>query len=240
MLPPALGNAHLLLLHLPIGLMVAAVLLEIWTWRDAAARPLVEKLLAVNAVAALLTAGAGLVLAAQGDYPEEALNWHRWAGVACALVATLAWWLRARKGLTAGRVGLVALVVATVLAGHLGSVLTHGPGLFSRSAWTSDTGAGDAAWAGVGEVHAVIAKHCVECHGPTKQKGRLRLDTVAAAVRGGRAGAALVPGEAEAGELWRRITLPRAHRDAMPPGEREGVSSAERAELVAWINGLGR
>ncbi len=241
-LPPALGNAHLVLLHLPIGFVFAAVLLELWTRREpAAGGRLVEKLLAVNAVAALLTAAAGLVLAERGDYPEAALAWHRWAGVACAVAAVLAWWLRSRRGPVAGRVGLGLLVVATVVAGHQGAALTHGGGLFSRAAWTGGEAPAElpAALAGV-PMHPVIERHCVECHGPEKQKGRLRLDTLAAA-RAGRGGRpVLVPGDAEAGELVKRINLPRSHDDAMPPGERAGLSAAEKEELAAWISGLAR
>lgn len=245
-LPPALGNAHLVLLHLPVGFLGAALLLELWTWRDEAGRRLVEKLLAANAVAALVTATAGLMLAAQGDYPESSLGRHRWAGVACAVVAVLAWWLRARRGVGAGRVGLGALTLATVVARHQGAALTHGDGLF---AWSRDeesvkpeTSAtrGTMAPAATGfEVHPLIEKHCVECHGPEKQKGRLRLDSLASARKGGRGGdPAIVPGDAEGGELMRRIALPRADEEAMPPGDRDALSAVEKSELAAWIAGL--
>lgn len=193
--PFVLGNAHLVLLHLPVGFLAAALLLELWTRNDEAGRRLVEKLLAANAVAAVLTAAAGLVLAAQGDYPDAALGRHRWAGVACAVAAVVAWWLRARRGVIAGRAGLALLTVATVVAGHYGATLTHGVGLL---AWSKEDPREPAAAAAPAptaetpaaafEVHPLLEKHCVECHGPKKQKGRLRLDSLAAARRGGRGG----------------------------------------------------
>jgi uncharacterized membrane protein len=252
-LPPALGNAHLMLLHLPVGFAVAAALLEVWTWRDAAGRAVVVKLLATNALLALLTAAAGLVLAEQGDYPENALNWHRWAGVACALVAVAAWWLRARRGVAAGRAGIVALLIATTLAGHLGATLTHGDGLL---AWSSrppqatrlagedaarGEAVGDPAAGVLSEVHPLLEKHCVECHGPEKQKGRLRLDTLAAARAAGKSGErGVVPGDATASEILRRVELSRDDDEAMPPGERTPLTATERAELTAWVTGLAR
>ena len=38
------------------------------------------------------------------------------------------------------------------------------------------------------DVKPVLARHCVSCHGPDKQRGGLRLDTAAAARQGGNAG----------------------------------------------------
>ncbi len=232
-LPPVVGNAHLLLLHLPIGLVVAAVLLECWTWRDGLARRLVEKVLAANAGFAVLAAAAGLMLAEQGGYPETTLAWHRWAGLVCAGVAILAWWLHARKGVVAGRVGLGLLAGVTAVAGHFGATLTHGEGLMAWSARTEKTAVA------ASDVHPVLVKHCVECHGPKKQKGRLRLDTLAAARAEGKSGeVALVPGDPEKSELIRRILLPRDDDEAMPPGDQIPLSSAEITALEAWVTGL--
>jgi uncharacterized membrane protein len=239
-LPPALGNLHLLLLHLPVGFVVAAVLLEWWTRRDDAGRRVVEKLLAANAFFAILTAAAGLVLAEQGDYPELALGRHRWAGVICAVLGVLAWWLRARRGVAAGRVGMALALAATVTAGHLGATLTHGDELF---AWSSPAAAPvvvvDRSIQTEGQVHPLLVKYCVECHGEQKQKGRLRLDTLAAAFEGGRNdGAAIVAGDPEASAVMLRIDLPRDDEEAMPPGEKKTLSLGERAELAAWIQSL--
>lgn len=246
-LPPVVGNAHLFLLHLPIGLVAAAWLLEIWTWRDEAGRRLVEKMLAVNVVLTVFTAAAGLVLAEQGGYAETALERHRWAGVACAVVATLAWWLRARRGLLAGRIGLVALAVATGVAGHLGATLTHGSGLLVWS--RPEKPAAEVAGADAGEgkkndqsaVHPLLERSCVECHGPVKQKGRLRLDTLGAAKAAGKSGeVAIVPGDADVSEVMRRVLLSRDDEEAMPPADAESkpLSAEEKAELARWIVGL--
>src|SRR6516162_2079107 len=67
------------------------------------------------------------------------------------------------------------------------------------------------------DVYPVLRKTCFECHGPHKQKGGLRLDSPAAALRGGRRGPVIVPGQAAKSELYRRVALPRGDKDAMPP-----------------------
>lgn len=47
-----------------------------------------------------------------------------------------------------------------------------------------------------GDIHPVLAEHCVSCHGPEKQKGGLRLDSREMALMGGSGyGPAIVPGK---------------------------------------------
>src|SRR5258708_37821434 len=42
------------------------------------------------------------------------------------------------------------------------------------------------------KVRPILADRCLECHGPEKQKGNLRLDSLAAILKGGDSGPALV------------------------------------------------
>jgi mono/diheme cytochrome c family protein len=83
---------------------------------------------------------------------------------------------------------------------------------------------------------ALLRKACVECHGPEKQRGALRLDTRAAALAGGDAGPAVVPGKADTSELLRRVALPAGADGAMPPrGDR---LTAKQVELLrGWVAG---
>jgi mono/diheme cytochrome c family protein len=247
-----LGNLHLVLLHLPIGFVVAAGLLELRRWRRPSAEGdlLQGRLLAVNAVAALLTAGAGLVLAATGKYPAETLELHRWAGVVCAGLAVAAWVAQARARPLVARVALAALFGATVVAGHFGATLTHGPEatVFWGSAAvktvkpfvkpvvkpTVDAAAASNVFAD--KIQPVLERSCIECHGPNKIKGRLRLDSREAALAGGRSGKpAIKPGRPEASELLRRIRLPRDDEEAMPSGGDPSLSVAEIDAFEKWI-----
>ncbi len=84
------------------------------------------------------------------------------------------------------------------------------------------------------EVEPLLIKRCSECHGPDKQKGALRLDTRAAAMKSGESGKpALLPGKPDDSELIRRVTTSDPD-DAMPPkGER--LTDAEVAVLRQWI-----
>ncbi len=57
------------------------------------------------------------------------------------------------------------------------------------------------------DVKPILAKHCVSCHGEERPRAGLRLDTAALAIKGGKAGPAVVPGKAEESSA-----LPRRHR----------------------------
>ena len=58
------------------------------------------------------------------------------------------------------------------------------------------------------EVRPILETACIECHGITKQKGGLRLDTLAYHLKGGDSGPAIIPGNFADSILLERISLP--------------------------------
>ena len=85
----------------------------------------------------------------------------------------------------------------------------------------------------VREVRPVLREHCYRCHGPLKQKGKLRLDTRALAVKGGKSGAAFAPGNVETSLLVKKISAKDVAK-RMPP-EGEALSEKEINILTRWI-----
>lgn len=85
------------------------------------------------------------------------------------------------------------------------------------------------------DVYPVLQRSCFECHGPEKQKGKLRLDSRAAAFKGGRNGEVIVPGKAEASELYRRVVLPKGS-DQIMPARGEPLSEVQVKSIRDWIN----
>src|SRR5262245_42718850 len=45
------------------------------------------------------------------------------------------------------------------------------------------------------DIETIFAKNCYSCHGPEKQRGGVRLDDPAAALKGGNSGPIIVPGK---------------------------------------------
>jgi hypothetical protein len=83
------------------------------------------------------------------------------------------------------------------------------------------------------QVKPVLRARCYACHGAMTQKGGLRLDTAALALKGGKNGPAITPGDPEASILLDRVSAEDAS-DRMPP-EGEALKPAEIGTLQAWI-----
>lgn len=87
----------------------------------------------------------------------------------------------------------------------------------------------------VKDIQPILQQQCFKCHGSEKQKGKLRLDSKEAAVKGGKGGPALVAGDGAKSELVRRINLPKTDDDFMPT-EGEPLPKAQIDLLKQWID----
>jgi mono/diheme cytochrome c family protein len=83
------------------------------------------------------------------------------------------------------------------------------------------------------DIRPILERHCFECHGPAKARGRLRLDVKAAALKGGMTGPAVVAHKADESLLVRRVRGLDGE-DRMPLDE-DPLSDAEIALFEAWI-----
>ena len=88
------------------------------------------------------------------------------------------------------------------------------------------------------DIRPIFSDTCYACHGPdeNKIKGKLRLDSIEAARKGGKSGEpAITPGPPEKSEVMRRL-LTNDDDDHMPPAEFHKVLSKEQITLVErWI-----
>ncbi|MEM7384099.1 MAG: PSD1 and planctomycete cytochrome C domain-containing protein [Verrucomicrobiota bacterium] len=83
------------------------------------------------------------------------------------------------------------------------------------------------------KIRPLLSKHCFECHGKEKQKGDLRLDSLAALLRGGEQGPAVVPGDPGHSLLMEAVRYSNADLQ-MPPKTRLGQRQV--ALLERWIS----
>jgi hypothetical protein len=85
------------------------------------------------------------------------------------------------------------------------------------------------------QISPIFDKSCLSCHSAEKHKGGLRLDSKAAAFKGGDDGIVLVAGDAAKSDLYRRITLSAGTDDVMP--NKGAVLTKEQTDLIRdWIN----
>jgi mono/diheme cytochrome c family protein len=85
-----------------------------------------------------------------------------------------------------------------------------------------------------GQVKPILTRHCVSCHGQAKAGGGLRLDTAAAAIKGGKSGSAVIPGHSEESPLIAAIRGEGA-TERMPL-KRAPLSESEVHLLQDWID----
>jgi hypothetical protein len=84
------------------------------------------------------------------------------------------------------------------------------------------------------QVKPLLRERCFPCHGPLKQKGKLRLDTAVAIRKGGRSGPAVVPGNPSESLLLDAVT--GHNHERMPPEGEGSALSAEQVKLLrAWV-----
>ncbi len=119
----------------------------------------------------------------------------------------------------AGPVAVFAAAIALVVVGHLGA--QPEPGAKAPQVdFTKD-------------VRPILNRHCVACHGAEKQKGGLRLDRRADALRGGDSGKAVVPGNAADSLLLKLVS--GADPDTVMPPRGDRLTPAEVGVLRTWI-----
>ncbi|PHX95731.1 MAG: hypothetical protein CK546_01055 [Pedosphaera sp.] len=86
------------------------------------------------------------------------------------------------------------------------------------------------------DIKPIFEKNCFECHGDKKQKGKLRLDTLAFATKGGENGKAFVAGKSADSALVKSVAR-LVEDDAMPPEGKGKPLTAEQIGLIrAWID----
>lgn len=84
------------------------------------------------------------------------------------------------------------------------------------------------------DVKPLLARHCVACHGPDKQRSSLRLDSAAGLHKGGSLGPAIKPKDSTASPVIQAITGAEGVTAMPPKGPR--LAAAEIALLRAWID----
>jgi hypothetical protein len=126
-----LGRFHVLALHLPIGILVVAVVYD-WVARGDRERNLARAapfLWAATAISAVGTAVLGYLHFSEGGFEGGSATAHRFFGTALAAYCVVVWWICARRGELYRRMnvltGLVGLVLVSI-TGHYGGNLTHG------------------------------------------------------------------------------------------------------------------
>jgi uncharacterized membrane protein len=233
-----IGRFHPLVVHLPIGILVVVALFEwlITQPRWSSLQYSINILLALGVASAGAACLTGYLLKAPGSYGVTAEQ-HQWFGIALFIFGAVYLFIRWRKQLVTYHkwLGTIMLVLMTV-TGHLGGTLTHGEDfLFTSSEPEQEINWNEAVYYS-DIIRPILNRKCVSCHGSSKQKGELRLDTQEGIEKGGEHGHVVIKGDASGSELLQRVLLPLEDDDHMPPKEKPQLTSREIKLLEDWIN----
>jgi len=90
------------------------------------------------------------------------------------------------------------------------------------------------------DIKPMFEKSCIKCHGPEKQKGKLRLDTLAAALKGGEDGKVIEVGDSAKSMLVHNVAHVGDEDMFMPPPDNKDKIQPLTKEQVglirAWID----
>jgi uncharacterized membrane protein/mono/diheme cytochrome c family protein len=247
-----IGRFHPLSVHLPIALLLLVPVFEVAgrSRRFSYLLPTAGFVLGLATCAAVVATLLGWCLARAGGYSGPLMTQHMWGGTAVAAAALLCWNLRFSWDTARVRWVYPAVLLATVglvaFTGYRGGQLAHGEthltelmpqaaaALFRHGTPVGVLSADKSTVFGA-RVKPVFTAHCVTCHGPSRRKANLRLDTYEAVMRGGKHGLVIKPGEPRGSELFRRISLTASDEDVMPPDNRRLLSRAEVRLIERWI-----
>ena len=256
------GHFHPLIVHLPIGFLLIAGLLEIdrLTRRNSVSQHTITLILFYSAVSATMACVFGYMLSLGGGYEADTLNNHMWEGIGVAVFAWLAWSVKSEN---LGRIVpfaqlmyLPTLGVSLLLllaAGHQGGNLTHGSDYLTQYMPESmRTLAGvapkqkemkfepitDVNQAMVYQqiVNPILHSRCVQCHNAGKSKAGLRLDSPDMIKKGYEDGPVFIAGKGTNSELVKVCLLPEEDDHHMPPKGKTQLKEEQIALLTWWID----
>jgi len=254
-----IGRFHPLLVHLPIGIIFFAALLNIIeTYKKSALLSAAINIALIGSfVSAALAIITGLSLSSDGGYNNETLFWHKWIGISVALLIFIVWLIRRNekagtlffKTSLSGWLLYFSIILISI-GGHLGGNMTHGEGYLTRympgflkSIFVAKTKPQhqkiipplDSVVVFSDIIQPILNTKCVSCHNPAKLKGELDLTTSQTIMKGGKSGNTIVAGDLQKSELFHRITLPQESSKYMPADNRPALTPIEIGFIKRWI-----
>ncbi|MCE2789662.1 MAG: chitobiase/beta-hexosaminidase C-terminal domain-containing protein [Saprospiraceae bacterium] len=235
------GRMHPLLLHLPIGMLGAVIFLHFTHFYNEEARNhKLKPLLQWTASFALLTAIAGILLAAEAQtYDQNEIAWHKHTGAATAIMMllTASWYGKIPRSMQ--HIFIALNVLLTFISGHLGATITHGDNFLFPEKSEIPTIASDlhpdTQSLYVAAIVPILQSKCTSCHQPEKMKGNLDLTDTLTILKGGKHGPSITWGVPESSLLATRIHLPLSDEEHMPPAERQQLTDKEKQWISLWI-----
>jgi uncharacterized membrane protein len=256
-----IGRFHPVLVHLPIGFLMMAILMELVSIikRYEYLGQAVPFVLLLGFLSGLFSVITGLLLSDGGGYGEDLLNLHKWLGISVVILTLAAWLLRITVYedpfyKRVFRILLAVLTAVLIAAGHFGGSLTHGSDYLFRympepaRSWfgieveepeqitlIEDL---DTALVYPHVIEPIFRARCQSCHDPDRTEGNLLMTSFTNLMAGGDSGTVIEPYQREESDLYRRLHLPDRDTERMPPRGRTQLT-ADQIKLIGWWIEIG-
>lgn len=238
-----IGNFHPVLVHMPIGILMFAFLLEIYQ-RVKPSENLgtsIKFALGIGVLSAFAAIGTGLFLEEHGSYDEDLLFRHKWMAIALTVVSIIIFFAKNTKQTVLAKLYFplfIAVNIMLMLAGHWGGSMTHGADFLTKpiASNTSDITNVDEALVYHDVIKPILDAKCVSCHNDKKAEGNLLMTSRANLLAGGDTGNPLDSvADFEKPLLAHRVGLPLEDEEHMPPKGKVQLTSNEIALLNWWL-----
>ncbi|MEM8523977.1 MAG: c-type cytochrome domain-containing protein [Bacteroidota bacterium] len=246
------GRFHPLFVHLPIGILLIAILFDWLSKRERFANlsDSVNLLYFSGGITAIFSCATGYLLSMSGEYEGATLDRHMWMGIGVAVFAFLIYGLRKAEVLKQQKWASIvpfSLFILISATGHLGGSLTHGEDYLYVHApepfrtWLIGESKPEIVIENVQEAQVyneiiapILEGSCYKCHNEKKQKGKLRLDSPEYIAKGGKSKTTIVKaGVPLESELIKRLLLPKSDKKHMPPSKKDELTN-EQIDLLQW------
>ena len=250
------GRFHPLIVHLPIGFLIAIILLEFVKSKPGNQNSQEAQAFLLNCTVlfAVIAVLSGLGLKEETGYSDSTVAAHKWFAIAfcCSLIATrivlhISQKQATRIYLAAYRSALLVCLFIMSIAAHHGGNLLHGEEYLTEylpwrnakiqprqdiSSVALNTATNRISFEQT--IKPIFKDRCIKCHGPKKQKGDFRIDDYQIVLTGGESGqAAVVPGKPELSKMMELIRGDDPD-DIMPP-KGEPLTNEQIDKIERWI-----
>ena len=244
------GRFHPLLVHLPIGFLILAVLISIKQKDKNLTYTKILRLIWFLAfISSFFSAIMGLLLAENGHYIENDLSLHKWTGIALVCLSFLGWLFHLNLfniSILVKKINNSFIILLIFIVGHLGGSLTHGKDylfrfspevvrtkLITKTKPISFKKASlDSVYVFNDIIQPLFNNKCVACHNEIIKRGSLNMTTSLNLLEGGKSGAAIVPKDLGKSLAFKRVTLSQNDQEFMPP---TGIPlNYEEIQLLEW------
>ena len=243
-----LGSLHPLMVHLPIGIILLTIAIDVFMRnKNNSVQRVITMGWFFSFFSGLLAALFGWFLGDSGYYFEEQINIHRWSGVALVLLSFMIWillFINFRFNKSFKQSINITAIILLMLTGHFGGEMTHGQNyLFDNLPFVKkeisltplsevESSEVDSLYVFEDLIYPVLEEKCITCHNENRAYGGLNMNAFESMMEGGNSGSGIQKGKPYESLIYKRISFPQDHPKFMPPA---GVPmSYDQIAIMEW------